>query len=235
MRNILIILGAVAALLVGAVGIYQWQTGRPGSSPAPRTEAPRATAEEIARAKAVGDDDFTIGKADAPVTIIEYASLTCPHCAAFHNDVLPKIKAAYIDAGKVRMAFRDFPLDQAALAAAMVARCAGKDRHHAMLDLFFRRQESWAGAADPIGAMAKLAGIAGMSEADVQACLRNEAAEKAVLDQRLLSEKVFDVDRTPTFVINGVKHRGDVTFEDFRKAIDPLVTRSVPTQPQPAR
>lgn len=226
MRNILIILGAVAVLVVGGVGLYQWQSGPRPSAPAGRSAAPTATAEEITRAKAVAVDDFTLGKADAPVTMIEYASLTCPHCAEFHNNVLPRIKAGYIDTGKLRMVFRDFPLDQAALAAAQVARCAGADRHFGMLDLFFKRQETWAGAADPIGAMARLAGMAGMTEADVQACLKNESIEKAVLDQRLLSEKVFDIEATPSFIINGVKHSGAMTFEEFKKVVDPLIAKA---------
>lgn len=226
MRNILIILGAVAVLVVGGVGLYQWQSDPRGSTPAGRSTAPAASAEEIARANAVTADDFTLGKAEAPVTVIEYASLTCPHCAEFHNNVLPRIKAEYIDAGKVRMVFRDFPLDQAALAAAAVARCAGKDRHFGMLELFFKRQESWAGAADPIGAMARLVGLAGMNEADVQACLKSESVEKVVLDQRLLSEKVFDIEATPSFIINGVKHTGGMTFEEFRKVVDPLIAKA---------
>lgn len=226
MRNILIILGAVAVLVIAAVGVYQWRSVPSINAPAPQATASTASAEDIARAKAVAPDDFALGKADAPVTVIEYASLTCPHCAAFHNSVLPQIRSAYIDTGKVRMVFRDFPLDQAALAAAMVARCAGPDRHYAMIDLFFKRQEAWAAAAEPISAMAKLAGLAGMAAPDVQACLQKEDIEKAVLDQRLLSEKVFDVDSTPTFIINGVKHRGEMTFEEFKKAVDPLLAKS---------
>jgi protein-disulfide isomerase len=226
MRNILIILGAVAVLVVAGVGVYQWQSTPRGSTPAPGPAAPAASAEEIARARAIGDDDFTLGTADAQVTVIEYASLTCPHCANFHVEQLPRIKAEYIDTGKVRMAFRDFPLDQAALAAAMVARCAGKDRHAAMLGLFFTRQQAWGGAADPITAMARLAALAGMGEADVQACLKKPDIEKAVLDQRLLAEKVFDIEATPTFIINGVKHSGNITFDEFKKKVDPLLAKT---------
>ena len=225
MRNILIILGAVAALLIAAVAIYQWRGAPSGTPVTPAATASGASAEDIAKAKAISAGDFTLGKADAPVTVIEYASLTCPHCADFHVNVLPQIKAAYIDTGKVRMAFRDFPLDQAALAASQVARCAGPDRHFAMIDLFFKRQPSWAGAADPVAAMGKLAALAGMGEADVKACLANDATEKAVLEQRLLSEKVFDINATPSFIINGTKHSGGMTFDAFKAVVDPLIAK----------
>jgi protein-disulfide isomerase len=230
MRNILIILGGVAVLAVAAVGIYQWQAGSgPGSVPSPSSPGEataNATAEEIARARAIQPDDLVLGKADAPVTVIEYASLTCPHCADFHVNVLPKIKAEYIDTGKLRMALRDFPLDRAAFAASIVARCAGSDRRLAMLDLFFTRQQAWAGSNDPIAAMAQLAGLAGMNEADVKACFEKQDTEKAVLDQRLLSEKVFAIDATPSFIINGTRHSGGMTFEEFKAVVDPLIAKS---------
>ncbi len=225
MRNILIILGAIAALLIAAVAIYQWQGAPRGTPVTPAATSSGASAEDIARAKAISAEDFTLGKTDAPVTVIEYSSLTCPHCADFHVNVLPQIKAAYIDTGKIRMAFRDFPLDQAALAASQVARCAGHDRHFAMIDLFFKRQPSWAGAADPVAAMGKLAALAGMGEADVKACLANDATEKAVLEQRLLSEKVFDINATPSFIINGTKHSGGMTFDAFKAVVDPLLAK----------
>jgi protein-disulfide isomerase len=230
MRNILIILGVITVLAVAGVGIYQWQAAPP-KAPAPTASTESAaSAEEIARAKAISADDFTIGKADAPVTVIEYASLTCPHCANFHVNVLPRLKTEYIDTGKVRMAFRDFPLDQAALAAAMVARCAGRERHYGITSLFFARQQQWAGANESIGAMARLTGLAGMSADDVQACLKKEDVEKAVLDQRLLSEKVFAINATPSFIINGTLHSGGMTFEEFKAVIDPLLTKASGTK-----
>ncbi len=226
MRNILIILGVITVLAVAGVGVYQWQAAPPKAPPPTEAAATTASADETARAKAIDANDFAIGKADAPVSIIEYASLTCPHCANFHVNVLPKLKAEYIDTGKVRMAFRDFPLDQAALAAAMVARCAGRERHYAITSLFFARQPQWSGAAEPIGAMARLAGLAGMTADEVQACLKKEDVEKAVLDQRLLSEKVFAINATPSFIINGTLHSGGMSFEEFKAIIDPLVAKA---------
>lgn len=226
MRNILIILGGIAVLAIGGVAVYQWQGGPAAPPPAPAAQTTGATPDEAARARAISADDFTIGKADAPITIIEYASLTCPHCADFHVNVLPKLKAAYVDTGKVRIAFRDFPLDRAGLAAAMVARCAGPGRHNGLHDLFFTRQREWSTAADPITAMAKLAALAGMSGTEVQACLNNEEVQNATTGQRLLAEKVFDINATPSFIIQGKKYSGGMTFEQFKAAIDPLIAKA---------
>jgi protein-disulfide isomerase len=230
MRNILIILGGVAVLAVAGLGIYQWQGGSgPGGAPSTSSSGgatANATAEEIAKAKGIQADDLVIGRPDAPVTVIEYASLTCPHCADFHVNVLPQLKTAYIDTGKIRMAYRDFPLDRGALAASIMARCAGSERRLAMLDLFFSRQQAWAGSNDPMAALAQLAGLAGMNEADVKACFEKEDIQKAVLEQRLLSEKVFAIDATPSFVINGTKHAGGMTFDEFKAVVDPLIAKS---------
>ena len=224
MRNILIILGGIAAIVVIAVGVYQWQ-GAPSVPPAAGVSAPAATGPTASAAEAaeIGPDDHVLGRADAPVTVIEYASLTCPHCRNFHEDVLPELKAAYIDTGKVRLAYRDFPLDRAALAASMLARCAGRERYFAFLDLFFARQEGWAQAQDPVTALARLAALGGMAESEVDACFRNEDIQKAILGQRLEAENAFSIDSTPSFVINGVKHSGGAGFEDFKAAIDPLL------------
>lgn len=232
MRNILIALGAVAVLAIAGVAIYQWQAG-PSVAPLPPPVAStsNASAEEAARARAIGPGDYAIGKADAPVQIIEYASLTCPHCADFHVNVLPVLKKEYVDTGKARIAFRDFPLDQAALAAAMLARCAGPDRRGAMHDLFFSRLRQWAASPEPIAALAQLAALAGMGTGDVQACLGNQSVEKAVLDERLLAERVFDINATPSFIINGTKHSGGMTVEQFKAVIDPLLAGAPAAQP----
>jgi protein-disulfide isomerase len=230
MRNILIILGGVAVLAIAGLGIYQWQGGSgPAGGPSSSSSGGptgTATAEEAAKAKGIQADDLVLGKAEAPVTVIEYASLTCPHCADFHVNVLPKIKAEYIDTGKLRMAFRDFPLDRVALAASIMARCAGSERRLAMLDLFFSRQQAWTSSNDPMAALAQIAGLAGMSDDAVKACFEKEDIQKAVLDQRLLSEKVFAIDATPSFVINGTKHAGGMTFDEFKAVVDPLIAKS---------
>ena len=114
-----------------------------------------------------------LGKAGAPVTIIEYASLTCPHCAAFHKDVLPQLKAKYVDTGKVKIVYRDFPLDGRATLAAMVARCAPPERYFGFLDALFRSQTQWGRAEDPKKALAQIAKVGGMGDAESDACMKN--------------------------------------------------------------
>ena len=110
--------------------------------------------------------DRILGRADAPVTVIEYASFTCPSCARFHADIVPGLKKSYIDSGKVRLVYRDFPLDRVAFAASVVARCSAADRYFGVVDLLFREQPRWAGAKDPMGALTGLAMLAGVSQAE---------------------------------------------------------------------
>ncbi len=223
MRNILLVLAGIAAVTVGALALYQWQGRTP--APPPQATGPVTDAEARTRALEVGPDDMVLGNPDAPVTVIEYASLTCPACRTFHVDVLPAIKTSYIDAGTVRLVMRDFPLDQGALAAAMLARCAGPERRYAFLDLFFQRQNAWAGAPDPFAGLARVAGIGGMGEADVGACFQNEDVQRAVLEQRLDGERGLGVNSTPSFIIDGNKYAGVMSFEEFKAVVDPLIAK----------
>ena len=167
--------------------------------------------------------DRVIGKAEAPVTIIEYASLTCPHCAAFHRDTLPKLKSQYIDTGKVKLIFRDFPLDSRATLAAMVARCAPRDRYFSFVDALFRGQDQWARADDPMKALGQIARLGGMSEADFDACTKNDALFQAIRKARSDAEAQFSINSTPSFVINGKKADSVFSYESFEKALKPLV------------
>jgi protein-disulfide isomerase len=164
-----------------------------------------------------------LGKADAPVTIIEFASLTCPHCKDFEINTLPKLKTAYIDTGKVKFVYRDFPLDGRALLAAMVARCAPQDRYFAFLDALFRGQDSWARAQDPIQALSQVARLGGMSQADFDACIKNQALFDAIKKDALDAQSQYKIESTPTFIINGKKMDGAHTFESFEAALKPLL------------
>ncbi|MBM3519108.1 MAG: DsbA family protein, partial [Alphaproteobacteria bacterium] len=130
-------------------------------------------------------------------------SLTCPHCAAFHAQSLPALKERYIDSGKVRLVFADFPLDRLALAASMVARCAGKDRYFAFIDVLFKQQRAWATASDPIAAIKKLAKIGGMSEAAVDGCLADAALQEGIIKRSYDASKDHGIKSTPSFLING--------------------------------
>ena len=164
--------------------------------------------------------DNVLGRAGAPVTIVEYASFTCPHCAEFHADILPGLKKAYIDTGKARLVYRDFPLDRAAFAASLVARCATRSRYFGVVDLLFREQARWTGARDPMGALRRLATLAGISKKKLDACLKDEKIQNAVLQQRLTATEQFKVTSTPTLIVNGAKYHGGLTLEQFRAVID---------------
>ena len=165
----------------------------------------------------------SLGKPDAPVTIIEFASLTCPHCKDFEINVLPKLKAAYIDPGKVKFVYRDFPLDGRALLAAMVARCAPKDRYFAFIDALFRGQDNWARAQDPIQALGQVAKLGGMSQTDFDACYKNQALFDAIKKDAVDAQSQYKIESTPTFIINGKKMDGAHTFESFETALKPLL------------
>jgi protein-disulfide isomerase len=164
-----------------------------------------------------------LGKADAPITIIEFASLTCPHCKDFHLNTLPKLKASYIDTGKVKLVYRDFPLDGRALLASMVARCAPKDRYFAFIEALFRGQDTWARAQDPIQTLGQMARVGGTSQADFDACIKNEALFDAIKKDALDAQKQYNVESTPTFIINGKKMDGAHSFESFETALKPLL------------
>jgi protein-disulfide isomerase len=164
-------------------------------------------------------DDYAIGRSDAPLTFVEYASLTCPHCADFHTNVLPAVKTEFIDTGKIRMIYRDYPLDKLALAASMIARCAGRERYFGFIGAFFASQESWARDANPLAALGRIARVGGMSQQDVDACLKNSTIEDAVVRERLQGEKAFGVSATPTLFIGGDKISGGVSIEQFRALV----------------
>jgi protein-disulfide isomerase len=163
-----------------------------------------------------------LGKADAPVTVIEYASFTCPHCANFHNKQFPAIEKEYIATGKARLIFREYPTAPRALslAASMMARCAPRSRYFAIVKMLFRTQEKWATAADPTKALAGIGWLAGMSQATFDACLNNEPVYRGILGRALEGERKDKVEGTPTFLVNGRKIRSGLSLDEFRKVLD---------------
>jgi protein-disulfide isomerase len=164
-------------------------------------------------------EDHILGKPDAPITIIEYASLTCPHCAAFDRETLPSVKKDWIETGKAKLVFRDFPFDQPALRGAQLAACAGPDHYFNFIDAMFQQQESWARASDPVAALGRLAKLGGMSDDQVQACLKDEKLANRIVEIRLAAEKELGVNSTPTFFINGKKLVGDLPYDKFQEAL----------------
>ena len=212
MRNILIVAGGVVAVAAIAAGVY-FGTRAPAPGPAP-TAASSTSAPNKAALESVQPGDHVLGDANAPITVIEYASLTCSHCAHFHTQILPEIKKKWIDTGKVKLIYRDFPLDQVAAKAAQIAECAGNDRYFGVVDLIFRSQPQWATASDPLADLAKPLRIAGLGENEIKACLANEAMSNAVIKDYQGGE-AMGVNSTPTLFINGQLYRGSRTVEEL--------------------
>lgn len=163
--------------------------------------------------------DRVKGNPDAPITIIEYASLTCPHCARFQEETLPKLEKDWIDTGKAKLIYRDYPLDKYAADASMIARCAPSDQYFTFIGAFFAQQQYWAHSEDPIKGLTQLAMLGGMSKKDVDACLSNEALRDAILQMRLDGQMEHDVNSTPTFVINGQKVQ-NLPYPDLNQILE---------------
>ena len=185
-----------------------------------------AAAGDAAKELAVQPSDRILGKAEAPITIIEYASLTCPHCAHFDVTVLPKLKEKWIDTGKAKLILRDYPLDEPALRAAMVARCAPADRFYPLIDTFFAQQEQWATSRDYRAALEKLVKLGGMSDKEFKTCISDKKLEDQVAQSRLVASQQLGVDATPTFFINGKKFDGAPTVEAFDQALSGAAPKS---------
>ena len=165
--------------------------------------------------------EMALGDEKAPVTIIEYASMTCPHCAQFHATTFQEIKKRYVDTGKVRFIFREFPLDQLALAAFLLARCAGPDKYFPMIDTLFQMQKEWV-IQKPLGPLLAIAKQAGMSEEAFNECLQNKKLIDGIEEVRQTGMKL-NVQSTPSFFVNGKPLRGAGTIEEFEKAIAPYI------------
>lgn len=209
----------VALLLACAGATGAVAQDKPATEPAPQEQA-------VQERTAPAMQEMALGNPDAPVTVVEYASLTCPHCATFHTQVLPELKAEYIDTGKVRLVFRDFPLDRFALSAAMLARCSGPEKYFPFLEMLFKQQQKWIGSGAPDEVMdnlSRLARLAGMDDAAVAACLKDEALSEYILTERLNGNKEFDIQSTPTLVIDGKAYPGVRRIDELRTIIDPLL------------
>jgi protein-disulfide isomerase len=169
--------------------------------------------------------DRALGKDDAPVTIVEYASMTCPHCAAFHENTYPELKKRYIDTGKVRFIFREFPLDPLAAGASMLARCAPKQQFFPMIETLFHEQRKWA-VEKPLPPLLGIAKQAGFSEKSFNDCLSDQKILDALEAERERASKKFGVQSTPTVFVNGKLQRGSMSIEELAKVIDPLLAKS---------
>jgi len=239
-RTVLSSLAAVpAAMLLSACSESGEAEAQAPAAPA-ETAAPAASAPTTPAASAVdvpqsqGSVDMAkllepgalpdkvLGKADAPVTIVEYASMTCSHCAHFHQATLPAIKEKYIDTGKARLILREFPFDPRAEAGFMLARCAG-DNYFPMVDVLFKQQESWAGVENAKAALLQISKLAGFSQESFEACLTDQKLLEDVRAVQKRGAEEFKVDSTPTFFINGNTYKGAMSVEEMSAIIDSLL------------
>ncbi|MBU8543727.1 MULTISPECIES: thioredoxin domain-containing protein [Roseomonadaceae] len=183
---------------------------------APATPPPPALAADDPRMT-----ERSLGRADAPVTVIEYFSLTCGHCAAFHRETWPKVKSDLVQAGRMRMVFRDFPLDGLALAAAAVARSLPAERYEPFISTLLSSQDRWAFArgGDPREELFKVAALAGMPRAKYDEVLADQALARAILAARVAGQQEHNVSSTPTFVFGSRAVPGNMTFTRFAQLV----------------
>jgi protein-disulfide isomerase len=211
----LFIVGAVVvAALVG--GIVYWRT-----TSGAKTHTGEIKDVPVAELMAPGPlEDISLGRTDAPNTIVEYASMTCPHCAQFHTMVLPQLEEKYIDTGQARLILREFPLDGLAMAAFMLARCAGPDRYYPMVNALFETQKTWAApGTDGKEKLLLIARQAGFSKEKFDQCLADKELFNKIVETRRRANEDFGVDATPSFFVNGKRLKGEHKLEDFEAAL----------------
>lgn len=230
-RNILIGLGVVlaGAAAGGAYWVHSSQRAMPGSPAA--SGAGGGTGDAITMAAApseveIFEDDRILGDPAAPVTIVEYSSLTCPHCAAFHRETLPQVKSEWIDTGRARLVYRHYPLDQVALRAAAAANCIPGDGFFGFMDVLFRNQQKWAGSNDPLRAVGQYAALAGLDGATYEKCLSDEAVIDRILAKQADGRDKFNVTSTPTFIINGRPVPGNRPYDEFKGILEEAASKA---------
>jgi protein-disulfide isomerase len=226
-RSFLVRAIVIATAAIG-VAAYARYAGDPAatSSPQPTAAATASLATPMVPIDRlmtiVPLPDLVQGSLSASITIIEYASTTCSHCAAFHETTWPELKAKYIDSGRAKFILREFPLDPLATASFMLARCAGSDKRDLWVDLFFSQQKTWAFADRPVEALLAMAERIGMSRTDSENCMKNQDLYAQISQSRERAAVAFNIDSTPTFFVNGHRLRGELALSDFDRVIDPL-------------
>lgn len=223
MNRVALIVVLAAGLLGGGIAWWYQKGDSSGESAAVATDAEPAV--DVSKLKPIENppvlkgDDFVIGAADAPITMFEYFSLSCSHCAQFHHETFPKIKETYIDTGKVRLVLRDYPLNRQALVAAMIAHCQSPVRYLGIIDYLFQTQEQWA-VQDFMAPLTKIANTAGVDSQAMQQCLADEALQKKIVESRQEGANSYQVNGTPAFFINGILVSGAPDFAVFKAVID---------------
>ncbi|MDR6633643.1 protein-disulfide isomerase [Phyllobacterium sp. 1468] len=224
-RKILTLAAVSTAAIAMAAGTEAWaQDATPVPNASDVKVPPAAGTVDEAKLLAPGTlKDIVMGKAEAPVTIIEYASMTCPHCAHFSTTTLPTIKEKYIDTGKAKLILREFPFDPRAAAAFMLARCAPEERYYPLVEVLFKQQEQWAGAANAEEPLLQISKLAGFTQESFKACLTNQKLLDDVNAVRERGANEFGVNATPTFFINGTRYSGALSVDEMSAIIDGLL------------
>jgi protein-disulfide isomerase len=216
-------LALAAACLALSLGAGRADDAKAPAPPTAAVVAPDVTAP-VDQLMSIGPlPDIVQGSPTAPVTIIEYASMTCTHCAAFHETTWPELKSKYIDTGRAKFILREFPLDPLAAAAFMLARCAGPDKRNLLIDQLFAQQKTWAFVDKPIEPLLAQVKTVGFSQVDFEKCLRDKDLYEQVNQSRERAAEAFNIDSTPTFFVNGRKLTGELSIVDFDHAIEPAV------------
>lgn len=221
-RRRLIEIAVAAGLTIAGVITLGQMGGRAHAQAAPAANATVPIDELMAKESL---PDIVQGKADAPVTIVEYASMTCSHCAAFHKETYPTLLKNYINTGKVRFILREFPLDPLAAAGFMLARCSG-DKRNDMVDLLFDKQTDWAFTQKPLEALGNLVKQTGMSQDSFNKCINDQALYDQINQVRDRAAQKFGVEATPTFFVNGKKITGELTPKMLDDLLQPLLKKS---------
>ena len=229
--NAKILIAAAVAAAVGGAAYWQMSGGSTSAQSTaltPLNTAVISTQDSTANADAASDEtapsivEMTMGPADAKVTIVEYASFTCPHCASFHQNALKQLKTDYIDTDKVHFIYRDVYFDRPGLWGAMLARCAGPDRFFGIADMLYKQQREWLSADDALGIsnnLRRIGKVAGMDEDQINACLADADKAEALMAWFQANVEADDINSTPTLIINGQQH-SNMSYEDLKKIID---------------
>ena len=206
------------------LGVSAWAQNHDGHNHGPRKqELKEVPVHELEKKGEL--PEISIGQPNAKITIVEYASMSCGHCGLFHRDLLPKLKAKYIDTGIARLIVREFPLNYSAMAVAMLARCSGPDKTYDVIATMFKRQSVWLKKGDVHSDLLAIMSEFGLTEDEFNRCLKDETLFHQIKSVRQRAKDVFGINSTPTFFINGKPLSGPVSVEEFDKIIEPMIQR----------